>query len=321
MFGAYSYTKSNRLILASRPVLRDLAEETGFTASVYVRFDYSRVVVARVEGREPQRYQLPIGERLPLQFGGGRVLVAAMSPTQIDDMFTAQPDVRYASGKPIDRADFDQDLDRIRSNGYRHAIDERIIGVSSISAPVARARGTDPAAIQITSTTTAFVGRVPELKPRRPTRRRLPPAAGFTPHPIVRAFEDGVPEHDRCHEGDERPDPHARPRAAMMAARRPASSDSTARAAAMLVTGFGGWHDDDSVVVGDGEITWGADDSTDCDGNIDPAALSPETETDQRSASVRFPRPTNGVGSTTNASSGRTIVVAACNSAKPSMIT
>jgi DNA-binding IclR family transcriptional regulator len=163
LFGAHAYMKFNRLILASRLVLRDLAEETGFTASLYIRFGHTRVVVARVEGRSPQRYQLPIGERLPLHLGAGKVLVARMEPDEIDAMFGALTDPRYASGAAIDRAEFDQEIIQIRADGYRHAVGERLVGMSSISAAIADRRGAGIAAVQINSTATDFADRVAEL--------------------------------------------------------------------------------------------------------------------------------------------------------------
>jgi hypothetical protein len=56
--------------------LEDLPKEAGLAASLFVRTGISRAVIARVEGSNPLRYELPIGKRLPLHVGAGKVLAA-----------------------------------------------------------------------------------------------------------------------------------------------------------------------------------------------------------------------------------------------------
>jgi DNA-binding IclR family transcriptional regulator len=56
--------------------LEDLPREAGLAASLFVRTGISRAVIARVEGSNPLRYELPIGNRLPLHVGAGKVLAA-----------------------------------------------------------------------------------------------------------------------------------------------------------------------------------------------------------------------------------------------------
>lgn len=163
LLGAHAYVKSNRLILAGRPVLRDLAEETGYTASLYVRVGYDRAVVARVEGRVPQRYQLPIGERLPLHLGAGKVLVAGMPPDEVDALWATLDEPRYASGAAIDRAGFESDLDAIRAKGFHYASGERLVGMASIASPVRDRDGDYLAAVQINGTDADLGGSADEL--------------------------------------------------------------------------------------------------------------------------------------------------------------
>jgi len=74
IFGAHAYLTSSPLIMAARPVLQDLAAETGLTASLFRRVGWSRVVLARIDGTRPLRYELPVGERLPLHIGAGKAI-------------------------------------------------------------------------------------------------------------------------------------------------------------------------------------------------------------------------------------------------------
>jgi IclR family acetate operon transcriptional repressor len=63
---AHGFLLENSLAQASLPVLQELARSSGETATLYVRLGLERVVVQRVEGKDPLRYTLPIGQRLPL---------------------------------------------------------------------------------------------------------------------------------------------------------------------------------------------------------------------------------------------------------------
>ena len=132
IFGAHAYLTSSPLITAARPVLQDLAAETGLTASLFRRVGWSRVVLARVDGSRPLRYELPVGERLPLHLGAGKAIAAWLTPEEIDE-YLAQGD----------------DLKRIRDRSFSHAYGERVPGMASVAAPVMDADGTVIAAVQV----------------------------------------------------------------------------------------------------------------------------------------------------------------------------
>lgn len=133
---AHAFLRGNRLSTATLPVLQELADATGLTSSLYVRSGTSRVVVARVEGDHPLRYALPIGERLPLHLGAGRVLATAMSDDELDEMLDSLGTVKMESGITMAKAEFKDSLDEIRTAGYLVARNERVAGVVSVSAPV-----------------------------------------------------------------------------------------------------------------------------------------------------------------------------------------
>lgn len=151
IFGAHAYLTSSPLVLAARPVLQDLAAETGLTASLFKRVGWHRVVLARVDGAHPLRYEIPIGERLPLHLGAGKALCAAM-PAEELDQFLAQgsdPDVIRVDGSTWTRQDFEAELDAVRARGYSTATAERVPGMTSVAAPVRTENGPVTAAIQV----------------------------------------------------------------------------------------------------------------------------------------------------------------------------
>lgn len=94
------------------PVLRELARTTRESAAFYVREGDTRVCVVRVDGPQPVRYHVQLGEVLPLDAGAaGRVLLA----------YGGEPGEPYES---------------IRRTGYHMTSGERDPAVASIAAPV-----------------------------------------------------------------------------------------------------------------------------------------------------------------------------------------
>ena len=77
---ARSYLENDPLVVAARPILQQVASQTGLTASLYTRLGFERILVARVDGDSPLRYDLPLGKRLPLTVGAaGKILLASAS--------------------------------------------------------------------------------------------------------------------------------------------------------------------------------------------------------------------------------------------------
>ena len=147
IFGAHAYLTSSPLITAARPVLQDLAAETGLTASLFRRVGWARVVLARVGGTRPLRYELPVGERLPLHLGAGKAIAAWLTPQEIDEVLQAD-DLIGADGAPLDRDKFRADLKRIRDRGFSDARGERVPGMASVAAPVIDPDGVVIGAVQ-----------------------------------------------------------------------------------------------------------------------------------------------------------------------------
>jgi IclR family acetate operon transcriptional repressor len=152
LFGAHAYLTTSPLVAAARPVLQDLASETGLTSSVFVRTGYSRAVIARVEGSNPLRYELPIGERLPLHLGAGKILAAHLSDADRAELLSRVAPFVTAGGREMTSEDFTAELDEIRGSGIAVSTDERIIGGRSVAAAVHDRDGEVTAAVQVAGT-------------------------------------------------------------------------------------------------------------------------------------------------------------------------
>lgn len=153
LFGAHSYLATNRLATSAAPVLQELAAATELTASLFVRSGWSRAVIARVEGTRPLRYQLPIGERLPLHLGAGKVLCAHLSSEKLTAMLDHIGTITAADGSTISQSEFRASMDTIRIQGYATAHSERVLGTSSISAPIINRENECVGAIQVAGST------------------------------------------------------------------------------------------------------------------------------------------------------------------------
>lgn len=149
LFGAHAYLATNPVAAAAPPVLQQLASATGLTASVFVRAGDSRAVVARVEGKNPLRYVLPIGQRLPLHLGAGKILAAYMSDNDLDDLLDQLGEISRADNQPLTPEEFREELAQIRHQGWAYAVDERVVGAASIAAPIHGTGATCTTAIQV----------------------------------------------------------------------------------------------------------------------------------------------------------------------------
>lgn len=149
---AHTYILGNELTRVALPVLQELAQTTGETTSMFVRLGFKRVLVQRIEGLHPMRFVLPLGEKLPLHVGAGKVLAAAMSEEEIRQMLDELGEIRLASGQPISRKALLTELEHVRKQGYAVSLGERMLGIVAVAAPVIDAKGATIAAVSVAGT-------------------------------------------------------------------------------------------------------------------------------------------------------------------------
>lgn len=133
---AHGYLVGNGLTRAALPVLQELADALQLTSSLSVRVEDVRVMVARVEGARPLRYQLPVGERLPLHLGAGKVFAAWMEDAELTAMLERVAPIRRSDGREVTAEEFRSELAGIRARGYATSQNERVVGAASVCAPV-----------------------------------------------------------------------------------------------------------------------------------------------------------------------------------------
>lgn len=166
---AHGFLVTDSLSHAASPVLQELAATTGLTATLHIRVGLERIVIARVDGADPLRYQLPIGRRLPLHLGAGKVLAAAMPEEELDILIATVRDLDTADGKPVSEAELRAELEQIRERGYHISVNERVLGSSGVSAPVPAPDGHPVASVSVSGPAERhpedeMVAWVPELR-------------------------------------------------------------------------------------------------------------------------------------------------------------
>jgi IclR family acetate operon transcriptional repressor len=138
---AHAFLLGNNLARASLPILQELADASKETATLFIRLGLHRVPIQRVEGLHPLRYSLPLGQRLPLHLGPGRLLAAAMPKEELTRLLESLDEIRLSTGEGVTRGQFLEKLQDVREQGFLIAHSEHLFGVSSVSAPVLGPQG------------------------------------------------------------------------------------------------------------------------------------------------------------------------------------
>lgn len=170
---AKSFLENDPLAVAGRPVLQQLAAQTGMSVSLHTRLGFERILVARVQGEAPMQYDLPLGKRLPLTRGAaGKILIAGASEAELKEVVAAA----IASGHEEPGFTLEELRSRMPEPGsdYAYSASERVTGVLSVGVALTNRTGRPNEAMALNSPAEATTeekikAAVPEL--RRAARR------------------------------------------------------------------------------------------------------------------------------------------------------
>ena len=147
------YTSTFSLEGVVMPVLRGLVDRTKESAAFHVIQGGRRVVLHRVDSPQPIRYQVSVGEVMPLDRGaGGRVLSA----------FSGAKGAAY---------------EKIRKEGVASMVGDRYPDLAGISAPVFKAGGELVGAVTLTMPANRF--RKEQVEPVKRAAREVSGKLGF----------------------------------------------------------------------------------------------------------------------------------------------
>jgi IclR family pca regulon transcriptional regulator len=146
-----AYVASLGLWEVARPHLEALVKQTGESSSM-AQLDGSDIIyVARVSVPKIIALRVDIGTLFPApQTSQGKVLLAALSPAELDDVLA----IPSRSGLPRyigkSREALDEELRQVRAGGWALADEELAPGVRSIAVPVRDGTGAVRAAMNVT---------------------------------------------------------------------------------------------------------------------------------------------------------------------------
>jgi DNA-binding IclR family transcriptional regulator len=131
------HLSSNPLISAADPLLRKLAERTGYTAYLGILRAPDLVVLAVYEGSIPVRFVWRTGDRVPATTtASGKAMLMHMNPNRIDQVVGSGELVPLTHRSLRTRADLDRQLTEGRSRGWIAAVEESYPGVCAVGAAV-----------------------------------------------------------------------------------------------------------------------------------------------------------------------------------------
>lgn len=132
----------------ARPVLAALSERSGESASLAVRRGAEVVVIDRVMGPAPLRFDHPTGAELAAYASAMGKALLAFSSSSVDAEIGQIPSLEQFTAHTItDRDVLAAELAATAARGYAVNLEERYDGVSGVAAPVLSARGRAHAAI------------------------------------------------------------------------------------------------------------------------------------------------------------------------------
>lgn len=129
--------RSRELNEVALPVLRELRDRFGETVYLDVAEGLERHCILSVEGNQAVRIVVPIGQRSPMYAGAdGRILLAFQPETIIKDLIKRNDLMAKTKHTITDMDRLQQELEKIREQGFAVSYGEWVLGSVAISAPV-----------------------------------------------------------------------------------------------------------------------------------------------------------------------------------------
>jgi IclR family transcriptional regulator, pca regulon regulatory protein len=157
---AGSYLSSARLPRIVQPALHQLSLTTKLSCSVAVLQNEAVIIVARgiwqgadLTMKNPQSvlaYGLHVGTRLPAHATStGQVLLANLSPTELQDWLSAHPLTRLTTHTATGVRELKQKLKRVTQQDHCLAVQEHELTVDALAVPLRNLRGETVAALNL----------------------------------------------------------------------------------------------------------------------------------------------------------------------------
>jgi IclR family acetate operon transcriptional repressor len=136
------------------PYLRELAAETGETATLSLLLGDHRVYAEQIESTQLVRQSVPIGANAALYAGAsGKAMLAFLAPARRRAIVRQAALARRADGQLIQADALTAEIDQIRHRGFATSQSERVLGAASAAAPVFDHHGDVVASVSVAGVT------------------------------------------------------------------------------------------------------------------------------------------------------------------------
>lgn len=140
-----------RLRAAARPHLEAIQRATGETTNLVVLEGRNAVYVDTVGGSRSVRLFIEVGQAIPAHTSGsGKALLAWRSPEDLAALYDGEPLSASTPRTLTSLPALEEDLARVRRQGYATDDEEHELGVACVATPVLDAAGQALAAISVT---------------------------------------------------------------------------------------------------------------------------------------------------------------------------
>lgn len=127
---------------ARHAVLRELREEVGESCNITALSGSEVLYLDRVETAAPLRFYLHPGSRVPAHCSAsGKLFLSQLSAAQRTRLLGHTPLTRYTSNTLVNLAQLEEEIERIRENGYAFDNEEFLPGLFCIAVLVPRVEG------------------------------------------------------------------------------------------------------------------------------------------------------------------------------------
>lgn len=151
------YLQTRTIEDEARPHLRRLARGCHQTANLGVLNRGEVLHIAVVPPDRPIHYFASVGDReKPHCTGLGKALISEFDRSQLEDLLTQHPPIRYTDNTITDIDDLERSLAEVRRQGFAFDNEERFAGLKCIAAPVRNDKGEIVAAVSVSGLAPEF---------------------------------------------------------------------------------------------------------------------------------------------------------------------
>jgi DNA-binding IclR family transcriptional regulator len=142
-------TRKLDLSVISRRICEALAEEVGETVDIAINDDNAVLSIDQVIGDAAMTTVNWVGRRTPIHAtGAGKVFLAHMSPAERAEALSPTLE-RFTDNTITNRRKLEEHLQTVRDQGYGFTLEEYLIGLAAVAAPIRDIEGHVVAAVSL----------------------------------------------------------------------------------------------------------------------------------------------------------------------------